>query len=155
MTINPANTRRTLEQRRANHAWEAIQVVLKEYPPSNVNNKKSADSRAKKYGSQAKKLPMRIIAAGLGQALAFLVAKDYAPDLLVALSDWVLEKHGKPDDRTGPPTAKQVPTLKDRLLKSIVQDECDLRWATEESLAYLVWLTRFAEANGLADAEEN
>ena len=46
----------------------------------------------KKFGGQAKKLPIRIMAAGLGQALAFLKAKDYAPGLLAELADWVLIK---------------------------------------------------------------
>jgi hypothetical protein len=33
-----------------------------------------------------------------------------------------------------------------------VQGDCDfLRWKTAEALAYLQWLTRFAEAKGLTD----
>ena len=53
--------RQTLEQRRANHAWEAIRQILQDYPPPSI--------KGKKYGGQAKKLPTRIMAAGLGQVL--------------------------------------------------------------------------------------
>jgi hypothetical protein len=35
--MSEAATSKTLDQRRANHAWEAIQSVLREYPPRIVN----------------------------------------------------------------------------------------------------------------------
>jgi CRISPR-associated protein Cmr5 len=156
MTSKPGPT---LDQRRANHAWEAIQRILKEYPVRIVNEngkqKKVPHEQAKRYGGQAKKLPTRIMAAGLGQALAFLQAKDYAPDLLVAISDWVLIKRPKPDDKTGPPLAKEEANLKKSLIEGIVKGDSNfLRRATDEVLAYLVWLNRFAEAEGLTEGEE-
>lgn len=155
MTQTNNAPRPTLDQRRANHAWAAIQKVLELYPPKILEGKKVPHEQAKKYGGQAKKLPTRIMAAGLGQALAFLVAKDYAPDLLVALSDWVLEKRGKFDDKSGPPTAQLKPAYKDALLQSIVKGNASsLRWATDEVLAYLQWLNRFAEAEGLTKEED-
>lgn len=122
----------TLEQRRAKHAWEAIQRAKQVKDP-------------KKYGGQAKKLPMRIMASGLGQALAFLKAKGYAPELLVGIGDWVLDKRANPESK------KPMPQ-DDALLKAIVNGESDsLRRATDETLAYLQWLNRFAEAEGLTE----
>ena len=82
-------------------------------------------------------------------------AKDYAPDLLVAISDWVLDKRGKPDDRRGPPTAQQKPEFKDAVIKAIIKGNSDfLRRATEEVLGYLVWLNRFTEAEGLTEGDD-
>lgn len=125
----------TLDQRRARHAWEAVKRVKEKAGPH-------ARQDPKKFGGQAKKLPTRIMASGLGQALAFLKAKDYAPGLLFELADWVLvkrhERQGQPPD----------------LLQEIVNgDSAFLRRATDETLAYLQWLNRFAEAEGLTEGE--
>jgi|DewCreStandDraft_4_1066084.scaffolds.fasta_scaffold124739_2 CRISPR-associated protein Cmr5 len=126
------STQQSLDQRRAKHAWEAVQDILKK-------------DNAKKYGQQAKKLPMRIMASGLGQALVFLHAKKYAPELLQDLGDWVLNKkdghdQGKPKD--------------DALIRAILEyDSPKLRMVTDEVLAYLQWLIRFAEAEGLTKEE--
>jgi len=71
----------------------------------------------------------------LGQALAFLKAKDYTPDLLEALGEWVLKKRTQ--------TA---------LLEAVIQGNADsMREYTAETLAYLVWLNRFCEAQKLSD----
>ena len=75
------------------------------------------------------------MASGLGQALAFLKAKDYTPDLLEALGDWVLKKRTQ--------TA---------LLEAVITGTADtLRQYTAETLAYLQWLNRFCEANNLTE----
>jgi CRISPR-associated protein Cmr5 len=125
----------TLDQRRAAHAWDVVQRAK-------LKLGHHQKQEPKKFGGQAKKLPTRIIAAGLGQALAFLKAKDYAPGLLSELTDWMATrippKQGQPRD----------------LLERIVKGDSDfLRRATEELLAYFVWLNRFAEAEGLTDEE--
>ncbi len=126
----------TLEQRRAGRAWDVVQRAKQEQ-----GNHQRQDP--KKFGGQAKKLPTRIMAAGLGQALAFLKAKDYAPGLLAELTDWIVArippKQGEPEE----------------LLERIVKGDSDfLRRATDEVLAFLVWLNRFAEAEGLTEEEE-
>lgn len=127
----------TLDQRRASHAWDVVQRAKQKQDPHRNQD-------PKKFGGQAKRLPIRIMAAGLGQALAFLQAKDYAPGLLAELSAWIGEriplKQGEPAD----------------LLERIVKGDSEfLRRATDETLAYLVWLNRFAEAEGLTDEEES
>ena len=114
-------------------------------PCTGEPGKKVRDEAAKKYGTQVRKLPTRIIASGLGQALAFLVAKGECPDLLCALADWVLLKRKDADNKAPSPPA-------DALLRAVVDGSCDdLRRHTGEALAYLQWLVRFAEAEGLTD----
>jgi CRISPR-associated protein Cmr5 len=123
----------TLDQKRAQHAWQAVQRLDR------------ADG--KEYAGEAKKLPMRIMAAGLGQALAFLAAKakDKKPSLRQLLDDltaWVIRER---------PLSGAHP---DSLLGSVIFGNSDFfRRATDETLAYLQWLNRFAEAKGLTDEE--
>jgi CRISPR-associated protein Cmr5 len=129
--------RKTLDQRRAQHAWDAVRkaAALKK------------DEKAR-YGIQAKKLPTRIMAAGLGQALAFLRAKNYAPDLLRAIGDWVLDKRANEGSTKAPPADNA-------LLTEIINRDADfLRHATDETLAYLLWLNRFAETENLTEGVE-
>jgi len=127
MTPVSIPTPETLDQRRASHAWDVIQRT-------------KPKSDAKKFGGQAKKLPTRIMAAGLGQALAFLKAKGYAPELLLELSKWM--------EHRLPPKPGESKDLLERIVKGNSEF---LRRATDEVMAYLLWLNRFAEAEGLTD----
>lgn len=124
----------TLEQRRAAHAWQAVQAMKDR-------------QGAEKYREQAKKLPARIMTAGLGQALAFLAAKGYSSELLEDIGDWVLDKRpSQSSKKPKPPT--------DALIRRIIESDSEyLRQATAESLAYLQWLVRFADAAGLTEEE--
>jgi CRISPR-associated protein Cmr5 len=128
--------RPTLDQRRASDAWDVVGRA----------KQKQGDHHGqdpKKFGGQAKKLPTRIMAAGLGQALAFLNAKKYAPGLLTELSRWM--KQRVPPKEGGPTD----------LLERIVKGDSDfLRRATDEVLAYMAWLNRFAEAEELTEGED-
>ena len=121
----------TLDQRRARHAWDVIKEVLR------------LDKLAQKdFGIQLKKLPARIMAAGLGQALAFLEAKGKTPALLGALADWIHQRR--------PAQGEQ------RLVVRVIEGDADfLRFATAECLAYLQWLVRFGDAHKLTDTTES
>jgi CRISPR-associated protein Cmr5 len=123
----------TLDQRRAAHAWAVAQRV------NGLD-----DGVKKQFGTQVKKLPTRILAASLGQALAFLKAKKYAPDLREALDNWLHERR--------PARAGEDQEL---LLRVIHGDADFLRFATAECLAYLLWLVRFADALGLTAGQED
>jgi CRISPR-associated protein Cmr5 len=133
-----SNDRPTLDQRRAQHAWNTVEKAL------SLGAKGEKDT----FARETKQLPMRIKTAGLGQALAFLRAKAKAKDqdgdarklLLGQLGNWVLDERdlaSRPQD-----------TDKDSaLIKAIIRGNADLlRRATEEALLYLQWLTRFCEA---------
>jgi CRISPR type III-B/RAMP module-associated protein Cmr5 len=112
---------KTLGQARAKDAWGVVEGLV----------------RTRKIGDEAdhaKKLPMRIKAAGLAQSLAFLRAKKYAPEVRGALSKWVMGQMGKDSKTT------------DALLEYVIQDNAStLRRATAESLAWLEWFNRFAD----------
>src|SRR5438552_2399420 len=140
--------RKNPDQRRASHAWEVVSCVVERHCPEDKGKgKRVPDEAAKKFGTQAKKLPTRVLAAGLGQALAFLYAKDDAPILLQAINDWILNKPDHFDIKK----AKEKKTLLHKLVSEWSSD--DLRRATDEILAYMQWLNRFAEAEGLTDTE--
>lgn len=133
----PSSTasQQTLDQRRAAHAWAAV-ARIKDQPAG------------KKYGQQAKKLPMRIMTSGLGQALTFLHAKKYAPELLQDLGEWVLIKRDNP-------ISADTTLSPDELIKKIIGgDNLFLRRSTEEALAYLQWLARFVEAEELTEGDD-
>ena len=129
----------TLDQQRAKHAWEAIQRICQ-----------WKESQRKDYAGQAKKLPIRLMTSGLGQALAFILAKanknekqDPCRQLHKDLTEWTLTHRKLPGKHP------------ESLLKSICYgDAVFLRRATDEVLAYLEWLNRFAEAEGLTDGTE-
>jgi CRISPR-associated protein Cmr5 len=135
----PAETK-TLDQLRARHAWEVVQGVRSKYAKKE-NGKELLGREGKEFGTQVKKLPTRIIAAGLGQALAFLEAKEYAPELREALTNWLGQRR--------PPAPGEDASLLVRIIRSNADFQ---RYATAECLAYLVWLVRFADACKLTES---
>jgi len=144
MTTTTPTPGPTFDQRRARHAWTSITGLAQR-----DGDKRLYGAPAKEYAQEARKLTSRIRAAGLGPALAFILAKakDKKPnltDLHEHLTDWVIRQRGIPARKA------------DSLLQSVIEgDSTFLRRATEEALAYLVWLNRFAEAEGLTEAKED
>lgn len=112
--------RQTVEQRRAAQAWRDIQSVK---------------SNQTEYASLVRGFAAMIQHDGLGPALAFLEAKgkEHHKALSRHLSDWVLPQMGADNHK--------------ELLKWLLtQDSATYRHAATETLAYLNWLKRFAEA---------
>jgi CRISPR-associated protein Cmr5 len=129
--MSAKSLQRTLEQERAQQAWACVQEVTNK--PQEFK---------KKYGSLARKVPMLVLTNGLGQTLAFLKAKgkndpaDEHTVLFRHLSSWVLSQ-----------VASSTPASNGDLLQWVLQnDSAAYRRATIESLAFLTWLKRFAEA---------
>ena len=98
----------------------------------------------KEFAREVKRLPVRIRTAGLGQALGFMCAKSKGDDakskILEDLAGWLLEERqlARRPARAG---------KSDAVVRAIMEGDADLlRRATEESLLYLQWLSRFAEA---------
>ena len=122
----------SLEQRRANYAWQRIDEVKKK-------------GFAKKYGQLARGAPADVQTNGLGQTLAFWRANGVKASkaqhnehaqLLQDVSRWVMEERFRWSHEKG-------------LLGWITGDGAttdEYRQATVETLALLVWLKRFAEA---------
>jgi CRISPR type III-B/RAMP module-associated protein Cmr5 len=132
----------TLEQRRAAHAWAAVERVDKDL----------GSEAKKKFGAPAKKLGPRILTAGLGPAVQFLVAKSEGPKLADTLENWLLEEG--PTKRAQRSRSQQSDGAPRPLIDDIINGDSDrLRWLTAEALAYLVWLTRFCEARGWTEEE--
>lgn len=126
--------RQTLDQQRAMHAWQAAE---------------RADNA---FGRQAKRLGPRILTAGLGPAVQFLVVKKEAPNLVEALRLWLLDV-GPTRTPTRSPSRPDS-SSRDPLVEDIINGDSDrLRWLTAEALAYLAWLARFCEARGLTEDE--
>jgi CRISPR-associated protein Cmr5 len=119
------------EQARARQAWEDVVSV--------------GEDIQDKYGTLARNLTSLLQVNGLGQTLAFLLAKagsettDAHFVLYSHVSDWVM--------------GQLEPAQEDRLLDWVISQPSDLyRRATMEALAYALWLRRFAEARGFGDA---
>ncbi|MCS7071206.1 MAG: type III-B CRISPR module-associated protein Cmr5, partial [Anaerolinea sp.] len=127
MTSASKPTQQTLQQRRAAHAWNAVEDVQKNH---------SKDKG--KYGSLMRGLPALIQTDGLGQTLAFLMAKSKSEAshgiAFKQISDWVTQE-----------LKAQDTDLFQYLLKS---STAVYRQATTETLAYLQWIKRFVEAKG-------
>ncbi|HEY9786346.1 MAG TPA: type III-B CRISPR module-associated protein Cmr5 [Candidatus Obscuribacterales bacterium] len=119
----------TTEQRRAARAW------------SNISAIKGQDYEGR-YGAVAKKFPALVLTNGLGQALAFLRAKNKPQHraFYKHVSSWVTaQTYGIEGD--------------DKLLERLIgaapgyESSSDIyRRATTETLAFINWLKRFAEA---------
>ncbi|HDQ72521.1 MAG TPA: type III-B CRISPR module-associated protein Cmr5 [Chloroflexi bacterium] len=123
------SSQRTMDQERAAAAWNAIDAV----------NKESEDFK-KKYAGWVRSAPADVMTNGLGQTLAFMLAKGKgkdteAPSLLYRhLSEWVCPK---------------MEWGQASLLEKLIEPDSKsdvYRRAMTEALAYLVWLKRFAEA---------
>ena len=141
----------SLGQRRANDAWDRVADLKKKFDASAV----------KDYAGEAKKLPIRIKASGLGQALSFIAAKAKKSkkssgalnQLLNDLSDWVVQKRDAPWN-SGDPN-DPLPRPGTLLLCIVKGDTGFLRWSTDEVFAYLQWLNRFLEAEVEVDATQS
>ena len=138
--MNSPQSRPTLDQLRARHAWQKISAI--------VSADKNRNGSAREYGRHVKRLPARILTSGLGPTLSFLAAgadRDKpSPEkrLLEHLTDWIA--NGRKLSCADPSS----------LLNSIVQGDVDfLRLATDEVMAYARWLVRFADAEGLTKDE--
>lgn len=131
------STRQTVEQCRAAQAWHDIKAIKDD------KNKKEDE-----YKSLVRSIPAMVLSHGLGQTLAFLRSKGYEGGKLKGdkphgalychLSNWVCEQMGWGKNS-------------DLLLTKLTSDPqtattANYRRATVETLAYIQWLKRFAEA---------
>ncbi len=125
--------RQTTEQRRAAKAWQEIEQA-----------KNALRDRQGEYKSLVRSIVTDILNHGLGQVLAFLRAKGYErgkekkddPHALLYrnLNDWV---------------CREIGWSNTDLLRGLTQERATTahyRRATVETIAYLEWLKRFAEA---------
>ena len=131
----------TLDQQRAARAVQCIDKLMNDCDTADQDN----------YAGEAKRLPVRIMASGLGQAMAFINAKAAnrggLKRLHSDLTAWVIRDQAKR-------IFASESLNEDSLLHSVIRGDSEfLRWATTETLAFLQWLNRFAEANSLGKRE--
>lgn len=111
----------SLEQERARAAWKAVNSVQRS---------------KKEYLSLAKNAPADIQMSGLGQTLSFWQAKAKSEhkDLYSHVSGWV---------------TKQLRLKHSDLMEWIMVEASSqqYRHVTNEALAFLVWVKRFAQAS--------
>lgn len=118
----------TKEQERAKKAWELVSTVQ-----ANVIDD---------YASLAKSAPVRILTNGLGQTLAFFISKKKSKEyslLYNHLNEWLSDS----DNVVWTPNEDIDDTLIERVINEKSQG---YRMATEEALAFLAWVKRFATA---------
>lgn len=121
-----------LEHERAREAWSCVDYV---------NNEIDDAGFKKEYRSIVMKLPTLIITNGLGQTLAFLKSKGKGKEnkaeekIYQDISGWLLKnKHF-------------TWTCQGELIERVIALPCDkFRQVTTETLAYLSWMKRFADA---------
>jgi CRISPR-associated protein Cmr5 len=134
---------RTLEQKRANKAWDFVNNLNKEIEEKLLSEKDKQDQDKKKrkieearkrYRSLALKTPVLILTNGLGQTLAFFKSKGGEHELLYGhLTKWLTNEN-------------KIYEPGELVQKVISGDSAKYRQATTETLAFLNWLKRFAEA---------
>jgi len=127
-----------LEKGRAEFAYRCVEEVIDKY-----NKDKEL---LKKYRSYSRKLPSMILSNGLGQTLSFIKAKDEkAYEILYEQ----LTKYIKSNNTV----RIQMPSDKSDLTEWVISCNSEkYRYITQELLAFLNWLKRFAE--GLIEESE-
>jgi CRISPR-associated protein Cmr5 len=137
MSEQAISRQQSLDQRRAERAYENVTAI----------DEQPNDKLKSRYSALARKVPAMIQTNGLGQALAFLRAKagrnKESEHWLIYghISAWVMKQLNQ--DEAG------------SLLEWVVQnDSPTYRRATNEAMAFLNWLKRWAEAILPEPAEE-
>ncbi|WP_437207036.1 type III-B CRISPR module-associated protein Cmr5 [Planctomicrobium sp. SH664] len=139
----------TRDQYRAQHALKRVKDVQSFVQQRIVDaqadekKQKQALKYREEYLSNVKSLPATIVMSGLGQACAMLLAKAENKDtntsahrrLYDHLSDWLLKE------------AKVYPDDAEELIDAVIgHGQSEYIRAQSESLAYLEWLKKFAQA---------
>jgi len=133
-----------LEKGRAEFAYRCVRKA--------IENFKDNQKKQKEYKSYTRKIPTMILSNGLGQTLAFVKAKSdkgNAYDLIYQqLTEYLKSEHNA---RITPEDKKEL-IEKNELVEWVISRESLIyRYITQEILAFLNWLKRFAE--GLIEGE--
>ncbi|MEO0224011.1 MAG: type III-B CRISPR module-associated protein Cmr5 [candidate division WOR-3 bacterium] len=127
-----------LEQGRAEYAYRCVEQVTY----------KLNEKGKREYRSYVKKIPTMILLNGLGQTLAFVKAKAKDGNAYKLLYNQITEYM-----KSNSTIRIQMPPDKNELIEWVIScDSREYRWITQELLAFLNWLKRFAE--GMIEEEE-
>ncbi len=129
--MNRESEIKKLERGRAEFAYRCVEEAVK----------KLDEKRRKEYRSYTRKISTMILSNGLGQTLAFVKAKakdGNAYELLYAQMTEYMKSNSV--------VRIQMPPDKNELIEWVIScDSKEYRWITQELLAFLNWLKRFAE----------
>lgn len=136
-----------LERGRAEFAYKCVKCVLNKGLDEKEDKRKKEDDRIKKeYRSYVRKIPQMILSNGLAQTLAFVKAKSN--DDVYKTIYTQITKYLKSES-----TARIRMEENKELIEWVISlDSTEYIHATEEILAFLSWLKRFAE--GMIETEE-
>ncbi|TCO60228.1 type III-B CRISPR module-associated protein Cmr5 [Caldanaerobacter subterraneus] len=144
---NELSTMRKLEKGRAEFAYDCVRQAIEE-----VFKGEDEKERRKEYRSYARKIPTMILTNGLGQALAFLKAKagtdeeeneaEKGKSRVYRLLYEQITRYMKSETTS---RISMPPEREDLLGWVISCDSVEYRYITQEILAFLTWLSRFAE----------
>jgi CRISPR-associated protein Cmr5 len=129
-----------LEKGRAEFAYRCVEKAIEIF--------KDNSKKQKEYKSYARKISTMILSNGLGQTLAFIKAKSEKGNaynlIYQQLTEYMKSDH----------TARiKMPQEKNDLVEWVIScNSSTYRYITQEILAFLNWLKRFAE--GLIEVEE-
>ncbi len=128
-----------LEKGRAEFAYERVKDAI-----SKLNAKQQ-----KEYRSYVRKIPTMILTNGLGQTLAFVKAKSEKGNAYELIYEQLTAYL-----RSNSTARISMPPGENDLVKWVIScDSKDYRYITQELLAFLNWLKRFAEGM-IEDKEE-
>lgn len=129
---------RTLEQKRAELAWSSVQEI-KNNPNNDVK---------KKFSSLANKAPADIQTNGLGQTLAFWRAKATAKESAKESAENIAHREILGHIRNFLNSDASMGLDESDIVEWIAQkaQTDEYRRATSETIAFLIWLKRFAES---------
>jgi len=120
-----------LEKGRAEFAYNCVKGA-----DTSLNEKK-----IKEYLSYTKRIPTMILTNGLGQTLAFVKSKGESGNVYELLYKQIAKYL-----KSGSSTRIKMPEGKNDLLEWIIScNSPEYRYITQELLAFLNWLKRFAE----------
>ncbi|ROL57223.1 type III-B CRISPR module-associated protein Cmr5 [Bacteroidetes/Chlorobi group bacterium Naka2016] len=128
-----------LENGRAEFAYKCAEEAIKR-----LNEK-----RKKEYRSYTRKIPMMVLSNGLGQTLVFIKAKSNDGNVYELIYDQITRYFKE----SYAPSRVKMPSNENELIKWVIScDSTTYRYITQDLLAFLNWLRRFAE--GMIEPEE-
>ncbi len=123
-----------LERGRAEFAYNCVKEV-----------KKMSDKIQKDYRSYVRRIPQMILSNGLGQTLAFIYSKKKSNEAYNLIYKQ-LTNYLKSD------SVASIDKIENELVEEVISySSTKYRYVTQEVLAFLNWLRRFAE--GMIEAE--
>ena len=135
----------SLDQSRARFAWQCVRPLK----DGKAESKSGKGGLREEYHSVVRSCPSMLQSAGIGQSVAFLMAKaadkkSGHAELLRQLTEWLLRNNNTVPWSDSKKPADVTAELLERLLDE--QDPAVWWRADEEAIEFSLWLKRFSES---------